>query len=106
MATYELMHYLGLRNSHLGLMLLFALPGTPTLYYGDELGLPNADVPADGSQDIIADAPTDRFPDLAGDGSTGTGEKGDHLVMICTVASTASGGVTSSETLTVAWDEI
>lgn len=44
--------------------------------------------------------------DLAGDGSTGTGEKGDHLVMICTVASTASGGVTASETLTVGWDEI
>lgn len=37
---------------------------------------------------------------------TSTGEKGDHLVMICTVASTASGGLTSSETLTVAWDEI
>ena len=37
---------------------------------------------------------------------TSTGEKGDHLVMICTVASTASGGLTASETLTVAWDEI
>lgn len=35
-----------------------------------------------------------------------TGEKGDHLVMIMTVADTASGGVTASETLTVAWDEI
>ena len=37
---------------------------------------------------------------------TSTGEKGDHLVMICTVASTASGGLTASETLTMAWDEI
>lgn len=44
--------------------------------------------------------------DLGGDGSTGTGEKGDHLVMIMTVASTASGGVTASETLTFVWDEI
>lgn len=37
---------------------------------------------------------------------TSTGEKADHLVMILTVADTASGGVTASETLTVAWDEI
>lgn len=37
---------------------------------------------------------------------TSTGEKGDHLVMICTVADTASGGLTPTETLTVAWDEI
>ena len=37
---------------------------------------------------------------------TGTGEKGDHCVMMLTVASTASGGVTPSETLTCAWDEI
>lgn len=44
--------------------------------------------------------------DLAGDGTTGTGEKGDHLVMICTVADTASGGLTPTETLTLAWDEI
>ncbi|MFP5465148.1 MAG: hypothetical protein ACLGHR_10310 [Gammaproteobacteria bacterium] len=37
---------------------------------------------------------------------TSTGEKGDHLVMMMTVADTASGGVTASETLTIAWDEI
>lgn len=37
---------------------------------------------------------------------TSTGEKADHLVMMCEVASTASGGLTSSETLTLAWDEI
>jgi len=37
---------------------------------------------------------------------TSTGEKGDHLVMMLTVGSTASGGLTPSETLTVAWDQI
>lgn len=37
---------------------------------------------------------------------TSTGEKGDHLVLMCEVQSTASGGLTSSETLTFAWDEI
>lgn len=37
---------------------------------------------------------------------TSTGEKGDHLVMMLTVGSTASGGLTPSETLTIAWDEI
>jgi hypothetical protein len=37
---------------------------------------------------------------------TSTGEKGDHLVMMMTVADTASGGMLSGETLTVAWDEI
>jgi len=37
---------------------------------------------------------------------TSTGEKGDHLVMMLTVGATASGGVTPSETLTLAWDEI
>lgn len=44
--------------------------------------------------------------DLGGDGSTGTGEKGNHLVMIMTVGTTASGGITPSETLTIGWDEI
>ena len=37
---------------------------------------------------------------------TGTGEKADHLVMMMTVGTTASSGVTPSETLTVSWDEI
>lgn len=37
---------------------------------------------------------------------TGTGEKADHLVLMCEVTSAASGGLTSSETLTIAWDEI
>jgi len=37
---------------------------------------------------------------------TSTGEKADHLVMMMTVADTASGGMLPGETLTVAWDEI
>lgn len=37
---------------------------------------------------------------------TSTGEKGDHIVMLLTVDSTAAGGVTAAETLTLAWDEI
>lgn len=37
---------------------------------------------------------------------TSTGEKADHLVMMCEVQSTASGGLTPTETLTIAWDEI
>lgn len=35
-----------------------------------------------------------------------TGEKGDHCVMMLAVAATAAGGITPSETLTFAWDEI
>ena len=37
---------------------------------------------------------------------TSTGEKADHLVMMLTVGTTVSGGITPSETLTLAWDEI
>jgi len=37
---------------------------------------------------------------------TSTGEKGDHLVMMMGVGTTASGGLTPTETLTIAWDEI
>ena len=37
---------------------------------------------------------------------TSTGEKADHLVMMCEVQSTSSGGLTPSETLTLSWDEI
>lgn len=37
---------------------------------------------------------------------TGTGEKADHCVMMMRVAETASGGVLTGETLTLAWDEI
>ena len=37
---------------------------------------------------------------------TSTGEKADHLVMMLEVQSTASGGLTASETVTLSWDEI
>ena len=37
---------------------------------------------------------------------TSTGEKGDHLVMMMTVGTTASGGLTPTETLSIGWDEI
>ena len=37
---------------------------------------------------------------------TSTGEKGDHLVMMLAVGTTASGGITSSEVLTFSYDEI
>lgn len=37
---------------------------------------------------------------------TGTGEKGDHAVMLATVADTATQGLTASETATLAYDEI
>ena len=35
-----------------------------------------------------------------------TGEVGNHLVLMCRVSEAASGGLTPSETLTLAWDEI
>lgn len=37
---------------------------------------------------------------------TSTGEKGDHAVLMCEVTSAAAGGLTATETLTLAWDEI
>lgn len=37
---------------------------------------------------------------------TSTGDKGDYLVMFLRVSDTVSGGITPTETLTVAWDEI
>jgi len=37
---------------------------------------------------------------------TGTGEKGDHIVMMLEVQSTATGGLTPSESITLSWDEI
>lgn len=44
--------------------------------------------------------------DLGAGPFTSTGEKGDHLVLLAEVTDAASGGLTSSETLTFAWDEI
>ena len=37
---------------------------------------------------------------------TSTGDKGNYVVMIMAVADTATAGVTSSETITWAWDEV
>jgi hypothetical protein len=37
---------------------------------------------------------------------TSTGEKGDHLVMMCEVQSTATGGLASGDSVFVGWDEI
>lgn len=37
---------------------------------------------------------------------TGTGEKGDHCVMLMEVTTSAVGGVLANETLTLGWDEI
>lgn len=37
---------------------------------------------------------------------TGTGEKGDHLVLAMEITASASSGVTPAETLTLSWDEI
>lgn len=37
---------------------------------------------------------------------TGTGERGDHLVLLAEVTNAAAGGLTPSETITIAWDEI
>lgn len=37
---------------------------------------------------------------------TGVGEKGDHVVLLGEIATTVAGGLTPSETLTFAWDEI
>ncbi|WP_157266600.1 hypothetical protein [Azohydromonas aeria] len=37
---------------------------------------------------------------------TGNGEKGDHVVLMMEVQSTASGGLTATETASFSWDEI
>jgi alpha-glucosidase len=44
---------LGSAQARVAAMLLLTLRGTPTLYYGDELGLPDAMVPADSVQDPL-----------------------------------------------------
>lgn len=41
----------GLPQARVGLMMLLTLQGTPTLYYGDELGMTNVDIPKDQLQD-------------------------------------------------------
>ncbi len=41
-------------NTHLAQMLLLTLRGTPTMYYGDELGMPNVEIPPEKFQDPMA----------------------------------------------------
>jgi len=42
---------IGAGQSRVGHMLLLTLRGTPTLYYGDELGMPNGEIPREKIQD-------------------------------------------------------
>jgi alpha-glucosidase len=42
---------LGADQTRIAAMLLLTLRGTPTLYYGDEIGLPEADIPLEHQQD-------------------------------------------------------
>ncbi len=42
---------IGLEQARMAAMLLLTLRGTPTLYYGDELGMTNVDIPEDQIQD-------------------------------------------------------
>ena len=45
-------------------MLLLTLRGTPTVYYGDELGMPESDIPVESIQDPWGQ----QFPELSRDG--------------------------------------
>ena len=42
---------IGSRQAHVGMMLLFTLRGTPTMYYGDEIGMHNVEIPPQYVQD-------------------------------------------------------
>jgi alpha-glucosidase len=44
----------GRDQARVGAMLLLTLRGTPTLYYGDELGMVDADIPPDRERDPVA----------------------------------------------------
>jgi alpha-glucosidase len=44
----------GRKQARVGAMLLLTLRGTPTLYYGDELGMVDADIQPDRQQDPVA----------------------------------------------------
>ncbi len=47
----RLVSRIGAAQARVAAVLLLTLRGTPTLYYGDELGMPEVDVPADRRQD-------------------------------------------------------
>jgi alpha-glucosidase len=49
----------GAAQARVAAMLLFTLRGTPTLYYGDELGMPDVEIPAELVQDPFAAAGRD-----------------------------------------------
>lgn len=44
-------HRAGEANARLAQMLLLTLRGTPTMYYGDEIGMPNVEIPPEQFQD-------------------------------------------------------
>ncbi len=44
----------GKANSRLAQMLLLTIRGTPTMYYGDEIGMPNVEIPFEKVQDPMA----------------------------------------------------
>lgn len=44
---------IGVEQARVAAMLLMTLRGTPTMYYGDELGMLNVDIPADRVQDPV-----------------------------------------------------
>lgn len=69
----------------------YATPATPA----NSTGLSNFFTATSGSPLTLGAGPF-----------TSTGEKGDHLVLSCEVTDAASGGLTPTETVTVAWDEI
>jgi alpha-glucosidase len=52
--TSRIVTRVGAAQARIGMMLLLTLRGTPTLYNGDELGLPDATVPADRIRDPFA----------------------------------------------------
>lgn len=55
---------LGWEQSRLAALLLLTLRGTPTIYYGDEIGLSNIDIPAEHQQDPLGR----QIPGLGRDG--------------------------------------
>ena len=53
----------GPEQARVAMLILLTLRGTPTLYYGDELGLENVEIPADQGQDPFGHAHPDQGRD-------------------------------------------